>query len=415
MERMAPASGRPAMLESHNGRARWGASGALFPQSAQAGLNSCPRPGVVRTASGRAASMVRSCAAETCEPRQVREEATVSSALWVPQGRRAGASQPGERGVRSGRRQVHGRFQEDSLGPCPHAVGDGISDAPSPMLVTPSDPRRSMRQLGIRPERRLSQSFLRRSSVARAMALAAEITPGRTVLEIGPGLGVLTAALLGRGARVIAVELDVTLAAALPSSLGFPEALTVVQADALSVDLSTFVTEPFTVVASLPYHVATPILFKLLLDRPCPDRVVVMVQEEVARRIAPRDLQHSYLEVAFSVFARARVVQRVAPESFFPVPKVWSAIVRFDIHPEPLIAPDAVRDFLAFVRSGFTQPRQQLHNSLGRGLGVAPSVARDIVDRAGLDSSLRPGALGLTEWKKLYRALGPRQESSSLS
>lgn len=263
-----------------------------------------------------------------------------------------------------------------------------------------------MRRLGREPDRRLSQSFLRRSSVARAMVVAAEIDSSSTVLEIGPGLGVVTAELVGCAGRVVAIELDERLAAELPGRLGSPANLVVVQADALAADLASLVEEPYIVVASLPYHVATPILFKLVLDRPRPQRLVVMLQEEVARRIVPRPLPHTYLELAFAVVARARVVQRVPPESFFPVPKVESAIVRFDVLSEPSVPVDSVRDFVAFIRAGFTQPRQQLHNSLARGLGVAPSSVRAAARLADIDSASRPGMLGLQEWMALYHAVG---------
>jgi 16S rRNA (adenine1518-N6/adenine1519-N6)-dimethyltransferase len=243
------------------------------------------------------------------------------------------------------------------------------------------------------------------------MAVAAEIDASSTVLEIGPGLGVVTAELVRRAARVVTIELDERLADDLAASLGSPSNLVVVRADALVADFGSFLEEPYVVVASLPYHIATPILFKLVLDRPRPERVVVMLQEEVARRIVPRALPHTYLELAFAVVARARVVQRVPPESFFPVPKVRSAVVRLDLLAEPSVQVDSVRDFLAFIRAGFAQPRQQLHNSLARGLGVAPSAVRVAASSAQLDSASRPGMLGLQEWVALYQAVGPARSA----
>ena len=238
------------------------------------------------------------------------------------------------------------------------------------------------------------------------MVIAAEVGPTDTVLEIGPGLGALTRPLAGAAGRVVAIELDSTLADRLPADLGFPANLTVVPADALRVDLEQHVTEPYLVVASLPYHVASPILFKLLTEPPRPTRIVAMVQEEVARRIVGRPGAMTYLGSAVATLAEARLVRRVAPGSFFPVPKVRSAIVRLDLRPEPAVQVDSVTAFLAFLRAGFKQPRKQLHNSLGQGLGVAPERIQVAAEAIGLDPRKRPGELELDTWAALYRQLG---------
>lgn len=258
----------------------------------------------------------------------------------------------------------------------------------------------------VRPKRSLSQSFLTQSSVAEAMVRAAEVSSQDTVLEIGPGLGALTRPLVQTAGTVIAIELDASLAESLPHALDFPPNLTVAHGDALAVDLAAHVSEPYVVVASLPYHVASPILFKLLTESPRPTRIVAMVQEEVAHRIVGRPGAMTYLGAAIATLAEARLVRRVAPGSFFPVPKVRSAIVRIEVRPAPAALVDSVESFLAFLRAGFAQPRKQLHNSLGQGLRVPGERVQVAAHAVGIDSRRRPGELSIEEWVALHNAIG---------
>ena len=242
------------------------------------------------------------------------------------------------------------------------------------------------------------------------MVSASEAGPSDTVLEIGPGLGMLTRELVQVAGQVVAVELDRELAAELPATLGNPHNLRVVHADALSAEFDQLVFEPYLTVASLPYHVATPILFKLLFHPPRPKRIVAMVQQEVALRIAGAQDSASYLSTAISLMADARIVRRVAPGSFFPVPKVWSAVVRLDVLDQPRAPVHSVDSFLEFLHAGFTQPRKQLHNSLGQGLGIPTDHAQDAALQVGIDPRRRPGSLTLAEWADLYRTIKQAEE-----
>lgn len=281
-------------------------------------------------------------------------------------------------------------------------------DVDARAATTPSDREvpATARRERVRPKRSLSQSFLTQSSVAEAMVRAAEVSPQDTVLEIGPGLGALTRPLVRAAGTVIAIELDAPLADSLPRALDFPPNLTVVQGDALAVDLAEYVAEPYVVVASLPYHVASPILFKLLTNPPRPTRIVAMVQEEVAHRIVGRPGAMTYLGAAVATLAEARLVRRVAPGSFFPVPKVRSAVVRIDLRAAPAVPVASVGSFLAFLRAGFAQPRKQLHNSLGQGLGVSGDRVQMAARALGIDSRRRPGDLSIEEWAALHDAVG---------
>ncbi|MBI4213360.1 MAG: ribosomal RNA small subunit methyltransferase A [Chloroflexi bacterium] len=268
----------------------------------------------------------------------------------------------------------------------------------------PAAAGRRLRALGRRPNRRLSQSFLTSPQIAAAMVGAAEISSDDLVLEIGPGLGILTRELVRQAGSVVCIELDPELAAALPGSLGAPANLRVVPGDATRVDVSDLVREPYLLVASLPYHVASQILFRFAFEAPRPLRMVVMLQEEVARRIVPTGGSMTFLSAALGGVAEARIVRRVPAGAFFPVPKVQSAIVRLDVRDRPAVDVDSPPRFVSFLRQGFTQPRRQLHNSLGQGLEREPGEARALLESVGVNPSQRPSELSLDEWSRIYRA-----------
>ncbi len=236
------------------------------------------------------------------------------------------------------------------------------------------------------------------------MVVAAEVGAGDLVLEIGPGLGILTRELVSAAGHVVCIELDAALAAALPSSLGSPANLRVVAADAKTVDLSELLgAVPYSVVASLPYHVATPVIFRLAFEAPHPKRMVVMLQEEVARRIVAKPGAMTYLAAALGTVAEARIVRRVPPGSFHPVPKVQSAILRLDLLARPSVDVDSPARFVRFLRVGFTQPRRQVHNSLSLGLEREAGDVRALLEKAGIDSARRPADMTLEEWAAIYR------------
>jgi 16S rRNA (adenine1518-N6/adenine1519-N6)-dimethyltransferase len=269
-------------------------------------------------------------------------------------------------------------------------------------------PARSLDRLGRRARRRLSQNFLTSPSVAAAIVHAAELEPQDSVLEIGPGLGILTQHLISAAARVVAVELDPDLAAELPARLGKPRNLEVVHGDALAVDISGLFETPFVVVANLPYHVASPILFRLLFEPPHPLRIVAMLQEEVAERIVSQPGQMTFLGAAVATVAQARIVRRVLPGSFFPAPKVRSAVVRLDRRAVPLVPLALHSSFISFLRAGFSQPRRQLRNALAIGLGSGAAEVAAILAGGHVDSTRRPGELSLKEWAAMYEVFRSR-------
>jgi 16S rRNA (adenine1518-N6/adenine1519-N6)-dimethyltransferase len=264
-----------------------------------------------------------------------------------------------------------------------------------------SSSRARLSELGLRPQKRLSQSFLEDERVAAAIVRAARVYATTDVLEVGPGLGVLTRVLARRARRVVAVELDRGLAEALHSTL--PQ-VDVVTADVLAFEPETCFDAPYTVVANLPYHITSPALRHLLgAGPPFAERLVVMVQAEVGERIASDPGHMSALAVAIQVQAQVRILRKVQAEAFYPRPKVDSAVLVLEPLAERTIQREELPAFTTLVQAGFKQPRKTLANSLSDGLGVARAEAAARLEQAAIDPDRRPQTLSVEEWVRLFR------------
>jgi 16S rRNA (adenine1518-N6/adenine1519-N6)-dimethyltransferase len=243
--------------------------------------------------------------------------------------------------------------------------------------------------------------------VAAAIVRAARVGIDSEVLEVGPGLGVLTRLLARRARRVVAVELDSQLAQTLREELP-PETVEVITADILTFEPSTAFHRPYTVVANLPYHITSPAVRRLLgSGPPFAQRLVLMVQAEVAERISARTGAMSALAVTIQMQARVKVLRRVKSEAFYPRPKVDSAVLVLEPLPdaERAISREELNEFTVLVQAGFKQPRKTLTNSLADGLGVPRAQAVERLERTGIDPVLRPQALTLDDWVRLYRTV----------
>jgi 16S rRNA (adenine1518-N6/adenine1519-N6)-dimethyltransferase len=277
--------------------------------------------------------------------------------------------------------------------------------------VDPADVRATLRAAGLRARHALSQNFLADTDVLDAILEAAEPRPGGRVLEIGPGLGLLTGGLLGAGATVTAVELDRGLAAFLRERFEGPLVsgqLTLVEGDALDQDLPNLVEPPFDVVANLPYHITSPILHRLLGEAPRPRRLVLMVQREVAERIAAPPGKMSYLSVFVQYHARVRVALLVPPTAFEPEPAVESAVIVVEPYDaDDRLAAEDEDSLWRVVQAGFRERRKMLHNVLARQLPVDAGRVDAALAAAGIDPDRRPQTLAVGEWLALWEALGP--------
>ena len=290
----------------------------------------------------------------------------------------------------------------------------------APTRLDPLAVRRTLREAGLRPRHARSQNFLADPDVLEAILELAAPSPGKRILEIGPGLGMLTRGLLDGGAAVTAVELDRGLAAFLRDRFApeleradgagpdAPGGLRLVEGDALDQDLVRILEPPYDVVANLPYHITSPILHALLGEAPRPARLVLMVQREVAERIAAPPGKMSYLSVFVQYHARVRVAFRVPPEAFEPEPAVESAVIvvaPFDA--DDRLDPDGEEQLWRLVQAGFRERRKMLHNVLSRQLPVdAPRVDAALA-AAGIAPDRRPQTLAVGEWLALNEAFGP--------
>jgi 16S rRNA (adenine1518-N6/adenine1519-N6)-dimethyltransferase len=257
----------------------------------------------------------------------------------------------------------------------------------------------------------MSQNFLADPEVLEAILAAADPRPGRRILEIGPGLGLLTAGLLDAGAVVTAVELDRGLAAFLRDRFRAEldeGALRLVEGDALDQDLTRLVGPPYDVVANLPYHITSPILHALLGTAPRPERAVLMVQREVADRIAAPPGKMSYLSVFVQYHARVRIAFGVPAGAFEPEPAVESAVIVVEPYDaDDRLDADTEDGLWRLVQAAFRERRKMIHNVLARQLPIDAGRVSAALAAVGIEPDRRPQTLAVGEWLALREALGP--------
>ena len=267
-------------------------------------------------------------------------------------------------------------------------------------LLTPATVQALLAEHGLRPKKSLGQHFLADPNTARRIVRLAEVVPGDRVLEIGPGLGSLTFALLEAGARVLAVEIDARLAAVLEDELrDQPGDARVVVADAAAVPIGRLLDDdgPWVCVSNLPYNVAVPVVVRVLEGAPTVARLLVMVQREVGERLAagPGDEQYGAVSVKVAYHAEADVAGVVPPSVFVPRPKVESVLVRLVRRAAPPVTVESETVLFDLVRAGFAQRRKMLRRSLQPVLGAR---AEAVLGAAGVAPTARAEALGLDEW-----------------
>jgi 16S rRNA (adenine1518-N6/adenine1519-N6)-dimethyltransferase len=271
-------------------------------------------------------------------------------------------------------------------------------------LLDPSAVRELASQLGLRPSKQRGQNFVTDANTIRRIVAAAQLTEDDIVLEVGPGLGSLTLGLLQTARRVIAIEIDDLLAAQLPQTVaarlpGRAAALTVINADVLRVD--TVPEAPTAAIANLPYNVAVPVLLHLLATFDSWSRGLVMVQAEVADRLAagPGSKTYGVPSVKVAWYAAASRVGAVSPTVFWPVPNVESGLVTINRRPQPDTS--ATRDqVFAVVDAAFAQRRKMLRSALA-GLAGSSAAASAAVAAAGLDPKARGETLEVTDFARI--------------
>lgn len=261
----------------------------------------------------------------------------------------------------------------------------------------------------------LGQNFLVNPGVCPRMA--DECGAGRDdgVLEIGPGIGVLTKELALRCKRVVAVELDDRLFPILDETLADFDNVTVVHGDVMKVDLLTLIREQFAhcdrvfVCANLPYYITSPVLMRLLEERLPIAAITVMVQKEAAERLCAKvgSRDAGAVTVAVRYYADPKVLFSVSRGSFMPAPKVDSAVIRLDIRPDVSLRPDYEKRFFSAVRAGFNQRRKTMTNALSSG-GFDKALVADALSASGLPVSVRAEALTMEDWQSFVTNLAKK-------
>ncbi|HRJ06157.1 MAG TPA: 16S rRNA (adenine(1518)-N(6)/adenine(1519)-N(6))-dimethyltransferase RsmA [Candidatus Saccharibacteria bacterium] len=252
------------------------------------------------------------------------------------------------------------------------------------------------------PKKELGQHWLTDRYVLSEIADAADIRSSDTVLEIGPGLGTLTSELLKRASKVIAVEFDTDLAKKLPGQ--FPGTnLEVTAADILSYDLDQL-PKNYVVVANVPYYITSKIVQKLMTATNKPRIAVLLVQKEVAERIAAKPGNMSILAISAQVYAEANLGMMVPREYFTPPPQVDSQVIVLTVRRKALISPEDEKQFFRTVKAGFSAKRKKLRSSLSGGLGIEKPEVETLLRDAGISSDVRAEDLSIEEWLKVIRA-----------
>lgn len=277
--------------------------------------------------------------------------------------------------------------------------------------MKPSDIQQKLAALGLRATKIRGQHFLIDKTVLDAIVAAAELKRTDTVLEIGPGLGVLTEELLNRAGCVIGVEVDSGFARYLSAEY-VPRGLHLVRGDILGFDMKTLVEgcgPYFKVVANIPYNITSALLEKFLTSTPVPKLMVVLIQKEVAERVTATAGAMNRLAALVQYFGKPEIIRVVGRQAFWPAPRVDSAILRIRHYSEEVmkrrtaVAPRQF--FFKVVAAGFSAPRKKLVNNLAHGLGFAREVVIEAMKKSRVDLDGRAEKFGMDEWFRIVSSL----------
>ncbi len=247
----------------------------------------------------------------------------------------------------------------------------------------------------------LGQHWLKNRDLLNQIAELAYAPDAELCIEIGPGLGTLTSSLLRRFPEVVAIEYDSRLAGNLPAS--FPgKPLTVINADILQSDLAAIAkSKKYSIAGNIPYYITSPIIRQILTSSTLPEKVALLIQKEVAERIAASDGHQTMLSLFVQNLATVELGPVVPAAEFAPPPQVDSQIIAFAPLPNPLVDPAC----LELAKVGFSSPRKKLIANLAAGTGRSKDEWRTILDQYMIDPDCRPGDLELGDWENLYRAI----------
>lgn len=272
-------------------------------------------------------------------------------------------------------------------------------------MVMPPSAQSLLRSHGLRPNKRLGQSFLADPALLGRIADAADLRPDDVVVEVGAGLGTLTRLLAERAGRVLAVEIDDGLLKVLREQVAGMTNVQIIPGDILRTQLFGLEHRSYKLVGNVPYYITSAILRRFLENEPRPSLMVATVQQEVAERIVAGPGEMSLLAVSVQFYGQPRIVSRIPAGAFFPPPEVDSAVLRIDVLEKPAVPGVDEKAFFRAVRAGFGQKRKTLRNSLRAGLVLDAGHVVAALTRARVDPERRAETLSLAEWGAVVRAL----------
>lgn len=260
----------------------------------------------------------------------------------------------------------------------------------------------------------LGQNFLINPTVCPRMAEMGNAQPGWGMIEIGAGVGVLTAELAQRADKVVCIEIDSRLLPILDETLAEYDNIKIVNQDVLKVDLHKLIAEefpnmPVAVCANLPYYITSPIIMNLLESRLPISSLTVMVQKEAAQRICamPGSREVGAVSIAVRYYCEPKILFQVSRGSFMPAPDVDSTVIRLDIRKQPAVDVKREEDFFRVVKAAFSQRRKTLSNTLSSGLSMNKTQIAELLERAGVASNLRAEQLSMQQFADIANALNP--------
>lgn len=262
------------------------------------------------------------------------------------------------------------------------------------------------KRFDIKMSKKLGQNFLIKRGIVDEIVKAADLQEGEPVLEIGPGIGTLTQGLAQSGANVTAIELDTRLLEVLDTTLAQYSNVTIVHGDVLKLDVPSIMNnEPFKVVANLPYYITTPIIMSLLESRLPIERLVVMVQKEVALRMVakPGTKDYGALSVAVQYYTKPDIVLDVPPKSFLPAPAVTSSVIRCVLRDKPPVDVVDEKLFFRVVKAGFAQRRKTFANTM-KTTGLSKDRIEELLAKANIDGQRRGETFTLQEFADVANA-----------
>ncbi len=280
-----------------------------------------------------------------------------------------------------------------------------------PNLTSPAVIKELLHRHGFHFSKALGQNFIINPGICPRMAEEGGAAPGVGALEIGPGIGVLTAELARRAEKVVAIELDDRLPPILAETLAEFKNVKIIEGDALKLDLKKIIAEEFPgmeviLAANLPYYITSPLVMRLLEERLPLQSLTVMVQKEAARRIIapPGERECGAISAAVWYYSRPELLFGVSRGSFLPAPEVDSAVIRLNLRKEPPIPLPSEEDYFAVVKAAFAQRRKTVLNSLSASLGLSKEWVREMLGEAGIPENARAEQLQLEELGRLAAA-----------